>query len=126
MIVTAVPSFIYRAIAHRNFGLLALTLDLAIPPLSLLVIMLVAMSSMGVLAVLFGASSAALIISATCLIALALAISLSWLMFGRDLLPIHAFFSVVWYILAKLPIYRQLVSRNSSPQWTRTDRSKKE
>ena len=36
MILTAVPRLLFEAIAHRNFDLLALTLDLLIPPLSLL------------------------------------------------------------------------------------------
>jgi cellulose synthase/poly-beta-1,6-N-acetylglucosamine synthase-like glycosyltransferase len=126
MILTAVPRFIYTAIARRNLSLLALTLDLAIPPLSLLVIMLAGMSFIGALAMLFGASSAALVISATCFIALALAIFLSWLTFGRDLLPPDALFSVASYVLAKLPIYARLLSGNAGPQWTRTDRHKKE
>src|SRR5262249_48296612 len=35
-ILTFVPRLLSKAIAHRNWGLLALTLDLAVPPLSLL------------------------------------------------------------------------------------------
>jgi cellulose synthase/poly-beta-1,6-N-acetylglucosamine synthase-like glycosyltransferase len=124
MILTTAPRLIFKAIAGRNFDLLALTLDLAVPPLSLLVILLAGMSLVGGIAVLFGYSSVALIISGACFIAVLLAIFLSWLKCGRDLLPPSAAFSIILYIVAKLPIYRQLLSRNSDLQWTRTDRNK--
>src|SRR6185437_8179408 len=124
MILTTAPRLIFKAIAGRNFDLLALTLDLAVPPLSLLVILLAGMSLVGGIAVLFGYSSVALIISGACFIAVLLAIFLSWLKCGRDLLPPSATFSIILYIVAKLPIYRQLLSRNSDLQWTRTDRNK--
>jgi cellulose synthase/poly-beta-1,6-N-acetylglucosamine synthase-like glycosyltransferase len=126
MILTTVPRLIYDAIAQGNLDLLALTFDLAIPPLSLLVILLTGMSSVGWLAVLFGAPSAALNISAICLMALVIAIFLSWWKFGRDLLPLGAIFLVASYVFAKLPIYFHLLFNSAAPQWTRTDRKKNE
>jgi cellulose synthase/poly-beta-1,6-N-acetylglucosamine synthase-like glycosyltransferase len=126
MILTTVPRFVYLAIARGNLGLLALTLDLAIPPLSFLVILLAGMASVGGIAVLFGVSSAALIISATCLTALALATFISWLKYGRDLLPPSEIYLVACYIFAKLPLYRHFLSNRAATQWTRTDRKKSE
>jgi cellulose synthase/poly-beta-1,6-N-acetylglucosamine synthase-like glycosyltransferase len=126
MILTTAPCFIYESIARGNLGLLALTLDLAVPPLSLLVMLLAGMFSVAGLAALFGFSSAALTISATGIMALVVAIFLAWLKFGRDLLPPSAIFSVASYIFAKLPIYRRLLSGSSAPQWTKTDRKKNE
>jgi cellulose synthase/poly-beta-1,6-N-acetylglucosamine synthase-like glycosyltransferase len=124
--MTVVPRFLYQAVAHRNFHLLALTLDLAVPPLSLLVILLVGMSFVAVLAVFFGFSATALIISGTCFMALLVAIFLSWLKFGRDILPLNAFFSIVSYVFAKLPFYYRLLSGNAAAHWTRADREKNE
>lgn len=124
MIRTTVPCSVYKAITHRNLGLLALALDLAIPPLSLLVILLAGMCCVAGLAVLFGFSSVALIISTTCFMALVIAIFLSWMKFGRDLLPPSAIFSVASYIFAKLPIYCHLLFGSAVPQWTRTERKK--
>ena len=126
MILTMFPRFLYEAIAHRNLGLLALTLDLAIPPLSLFVILLTGMFCIAGLAVLFGLSPASLIISTTCLTALVIAIFLSWLKFGRDLLPPSAIFLVASYIFAKLPIYCRLLFGSTAQQWTRTERKKNE
>jgi cellulose synthase/poly-beta-1,6-N-acetylglucosamine synthase-like glycosyltransferase len=125
MILTTVPRFIYEAFAHGNLHLLALTLDLAIPPLSFLVILLVGMCAVAGVAALFGVSSTALIISAICIIALALAVFLSWLKYGRDVLPAREIFSIASYIFAKLPIYHRLLSSSAASKWTRTDRKNK-
>ena len=126
MILTTVPRFLYQSFALRNLGLFALTLDMAIPPLSVLVILLAAMFSIGGLAVLFGLSFAALVISALCIMALVVTLFLSWWNYGRDLLPPRAIFSVLAFFFAKLPIYRHLLSGSTAPQWTRTDRKKNE
>lgn len=126
MILTTVPRFIYNAVACGNFGLLALTLDLAIPPLSFLVLLLAGTFSIAGLAALFGFSSAALIISAIDFMALVLAIILAWLKYGRDVLPLGAMFSVATYVFGKLPFYRHLLSDSTAPRWTRTDRQKPE
>jgi len=124
MILTTLPGLIYKAVAERNLGLLALTLDLAIPPLSFLVLLLVGTFSIAGLAVLFGYSSTALIISAIDFMVLVLAVFLAWLEYGRDVLPPIAFFSVATYVFSKLPLYRHLVSGRATAQWTRTDRKK--
>jgi cellulose synthase/poly-beta-1,6-N-acetylglucosamine synthase-like glycosyltransferase len=126
MIFTTVPDFLCRALARRNLGLFVLALDLMIPPLSLLVILLAAMCALAGLAVLFGFSSTALIISATCIMAFVLAIFLSWLKYGRDILPPRVILSVISYVIAKLPIYRRVLSGSVASQWTRTDRKKDE
>jgi cellulose synthase/poly-beta-1,6-N-acetylglucosamine synthase-like glycosyltransferase len=126
MILTTGRHCIYQAIARRNLDLLALALDMAIPPLSLLAILLAGVSSVAAVAVFFGLSSAALVISATCIGAFVLAIFLSWVKYGRDILPPGAIISVASYIFAKLSIYRRLLSGSAAPQWTRTDRKRNE
>jgi cellulose synthase/poly-beta-1,6-N-acetylglucosamine synthase-like glycosyltransferase len=126
MILTTGRRCIYQAIARKNLGLFALALDLAIPPLSLLAILLAGVSSVAAVAAFFGLSSASLAISATCIGAFVLAIFLSWLKYGRDILPPSAIISVASYIFAKLPIYHRLLSGSAAPQWTRTDRKRNE
>ncbi len=115
--------YIYEAVVHRNLPLFALALDMAIPPISLLMMLLAGMSLIAGIAVLFGFSSAALAISTTCIAALVLATFLSWLKYGRDILPPSAIIPVASYVLAKFPMYRRLLS-SETPQWTRTDREK--
>jgi cellulose synthase/poly-beta-1,6-N-acetylglucosamine synthase-like glycosyltransferase len=124
MILTTFSQCIYQAVTRKNLGLLVLALDMAIPPLSLLVILLVGMFSVAGVAVLLGLSSAALVISSTCIVAFILAVFASWTEYGSGILPPSAIISVASYVFAKLPIYRRLLSSSDDPKWTRTDRNK--
>jgi glycosyltransferase involved in cell wall biosynthesis len=123
MILTAISRLFYNGIWHRNLGLFVLTLDLMVPPLSLLVVLVTGMIFTAGAAVILGCSPTALFISAACLVALLVAVFLSWVKYGRDVLPSHRLFSVAAYVFAKLPLYRQLLSRRTAPPWIRTDRS---
>lgn len=123
VILTAVPRLLGHSIWRGNLGLLALTLDMLVPPLSLLVILVTGMFCVAGSAVIFGGSPTALFISTACLCALAVAVFLSWLGYGRDVLATNKLPLVASYILAKLPLYHQLLSRRAAPMWVRTDRS---
>jgi cellulose synthase/poly-beta-1,6-N-acetylglucosamine synthase-like glycosyltransferase len=124
MIAKKVPGYVYSSIIERNPGLLALTLDLAVPPLSLLIMLLGVLFLLGGIATPFGIPPTALIINAICLTAMGLAVFLSWLKWGRDILPASAILSVASYVLAKIPLYHYIMSRSADPQWVRTDRNK--
>jgi glycosyltransferase involved in cell wall biosynthesis len=124
MILTTVPRFICEAIVCRNLGLFTLALDLAVPPLSLLVALLAGLTFVAGVAVLFGFSSVALAVSAASMTALVLAIFLCWVKYGRDILPPTAMLAATSYICAKLPIYRRLLLGGPVRQWTRTERKK--
>jgi len=123
-ILKLAPRLLYNAIARRNLGLLALTLDLAVPPLSLLALLLILTFAITGIATLFGFDSAALIISAACLVGFATAITLAWTRYGRDILPPHALSSIPSYILAKLGLYGQILLGRITAQWIRTDRTR--
>jgi glycosyltransferase involved in cell wall biosynthesis len=124
MILATVPRFICEAIACRNLGLLTLLLDLAVPPLSLLVTLLVGMTFVAGAAVFFGYSSAALAVNATSIAAMVLAIFICWVKYGRDILPPSAMLAVTSYVCAKLPIYGRLLLGGTARQWTKTERKK--
>jgi cellulose synthase/poly-beta-1,6-N-acetylglucosamine synthase-like glycosyltransferase len=124
MILTTTPRLIFRALKHANVNLLALALDAAVPPLSLLGMLVIGMVVIAGVATSLGVYSAALVISAASLIGFVCAILLSWLKFGRDIVPPGEFPSIVFYVLKKLPLYCRMLLRNSSPQWIRTDRRK--
>jgi cellulose synthase/poly-beta-1,6-N-acetylglucosamine synthase-like glycosyltransferase len=126
MIATTVPHLMFESIARGNFGLLALSLDAAIPPLTLLGVLINLMFLVSCFGFLFGLSSSALIISAISLLAYSLAVLLCWLKFGRDILPFSSILSVISYIVGKLPLYQQIFTRESNLQWTRTDRGRNE
>ena len=116
------PRLIGRAIIGRNVGLLVLALDLAVPPLALLGLLLAGAVIVTGVATLVGLSSLALIISAASFAALVFAVLLSWLTYGRVLLPPSALLSVVPYVLGKLGLYGRFLLRKRASRWIRTDR----
>src|SRR5262245_16559148 len=122
LIVTLVPRLMRQAIMRGNLGLLALALDLAVPPLALLGLLLTSTFLVTGVAALFGLSSVAFIISAGSIAALALAVLLSWGTHGRDLLPPAALVSVVRYVVGKLGLYGRFLRERQASQWIRTDR----
>jgi cellulose synthase/poly-beta-1,6-N-acetylglucosamine synthase-like glycosyltransferase len=123
-ILRIAPRFLCLAIARRNWALLALTLDLAVPPLSLLAMLVLGMFVAAALAAFFDFSSAALVVSAASLLAFVLAAFLAWLKCGRDILPPRAIWSIAPYVLGKLPLYRHVLSKRLESRWIRTDRTK--
>ena len=123
-ILKLAPRMLCIAITRANFSLLALTLDLAVPPLSLLALLLILMFAMTGVAALLGVGSSALIISTACLVGFATTVGLAWNSYGRDVLPARAISSVPFYILAKLGLYGQILFGKMTAQWIRTDRTK--
>jgi cellulose synthase/poly-beta-1,6-N-acetylglucosamine synthase-like glycosyltransferase len=123
LILTLAPRLLYLAILRGNLGLLALTLDMAIPPLTLLGLSLIVTVALAGLAAFYGCSSAALIIGSVTFAAFVLAVFLAWLKYGRDILPPRSFLLIAVYLFGKLRIYCRFVSQRSAPRWIRTDRN---
>ena len=120
--ITKAPRLIWRGIASGNMGLLALALDIAVPPLTLLGYLNVLALLLTSLAFLFGVAPLGLYLSAISLGAFLLALLLAWTSHGRDVLPAHSGLLVGSYIFAKVRLYVRLLSRGPVSQWIRTDR----
>jgi len=119
----AVPRLILTAIAQRNWSLLALALDLTVPPLALLVILVTSMLAVSAFATLVGASTPlALFISLTSFLALFFSLFVSWFAYGREALPIGATFLAIMYVVRKLRFYRHILSGKAVSKWIRTSR----
>jgi cellulose synthase/poly-beta-1,6-N-acetylglucosamine synthase-like glycosyltransferase len=126
MILKTVPRLMFLAIARRNLDLLALTLDLLVPPLSLLGFLVVGSVVLTSLAAVFGASSGVMVIAAANLLVFASAVLLAWRRFGRDILPAQALLSIAPLILKKFRLYGRILSGRTVAEWVRTDRGKPE
>jgi cellulose synthase/poly-beta-1,6-N-acetylglucosamine synthase-like glycosyltransferase len=122
MILKSVPRLLLQSIAHRNFDLLALTLDLLVPPLSLLGFLIIAMFVLTSIAALFGISAVGLLIATINLILFVAAVLLAWVKFGREVLPSHVFLSIGPLALAKMRLYGAMLLGRTVSQWVRTDR----
>jgi len=126
MILTTAPRLFRRAVMDRNWNLLALTFDLAVPPLSLLAMLVVGIVCLTAACALLGFSLSALIVSGAALAAFVLAAFLAWLKCGRDVVPIGTVISIPLYILGKLGLYRIKIFNKTDAQWVRTDRTESE
>jgi cellulose synthase/poly-beta-1,6-N-acetylglucosamine synthase-like glycosyltransferase len=120
-IIATVPRLLWRALTQRNWPLLALALDVAVPPLALLVLLTLAVTALSGLAAVVGYSPAALFISAADLAMLTLAVLAVWSRHGRDLLPMARLFSLVSFVVGKLPLYFYSLFRRQRT-WIRTER----
>ncbi len=120
-LLTQVPRLVAAAIQTRRLDLVAIALDLSVPPLSLLVLLwLVAM----ILALIAGWLEGSLIpIFITILegILILTAILLSWAKFARQDLPLRTLLSVPLYVLWKIPLYFAFLVKPQS-KWVRTER----
>jgi cellulose synthase/poly-beta-1,6-N-acetylglucosamine synthase-like glycosyltransferase len=123
MILKTVPRLLFTAVTRQNRDLLVLTLDLLVPPLSLLGLLIVGTLVLSSLAAILGLPLAALIISTANLAVFALAIISAWRNFGRDVLPARVLVSVGPSIVGKLRLYGQMLLGRTAVQWVRTDRA---
>lgn len=124
MILKTAPRLLATAIARRDWELLAITLDLAVPPLSLLGMLVLGIFGVSLLYAISSYSFAAFAISAASLLTFATATLLAWLKCGRDVVPPSALLLIPSYAFRKLRLYRQFIFGKIDSQWTRTDRSK--
>jgi hypothetical protein len=122
IVFSSAPRLLLRALAHRNLDLFVLTLDLMVLPLSLLSFLLIASLAMGTLVVIAGGSAVALSISVANAINFGFAVFLSWIKFGKDVLPARSLSQVAFFILRKLPLYRRIFAGRPTNKWIRTDR----
>jgi cellulose synthase/poly-beta-1,6-N-acetylglucosamine synthase-like glycosyltransferase len=124
IILKQAPQLLRLAVARSNLDLVVLVLDIAVPPLSLLAILLTIVSTMTVVAALVGLCSMPMLVSVVSLIGFAAAVVLAWSKYGRDILAPHKVLLLPYYILAKLGLYGEILFGKVTTRWVRTDRTK--
>ena len=120
-LLTQVPKLIARALKTRRVDLLLLAFDLAIPPLSLLVMTTVAYTALALLALLAGADTLPAVIAATSLLAIAGCVLLGWGVYCRQQVPLTALLMAPWYACWKIPLYLAFLWQREQ-RWVRTAR----
>jgi cellulose synthase/poly-beta-1,6-N-acetylglucosamine synthase-like glycosyltransferase len=123
-ILETAPRLLGGALVRLDGHLLAQSLDLAVPPLSLLGLLVVASAAVSGTAALLGVSHIPLAISGASLLAFAAALAMAWLKCGRDVLPPGALLLLAPYLAGKLRLYCRLLLGGAESQWVRTDRGK--
>jgi cellulose synthase/poly-beta-1,6-N-acetylglucosamine synthase-like glycosyltransferase len=111
---------VVNGLMSANVGLMALGLDMLVPPLVLHAFAIVAYVIVSAFcALVFGSSGLTLAILLPVLFAVA--IGLSWWSQGRDLLPVRMWARLFPYLLSKLNIHRK---QPNGTDWVRADRNK--
>ena len=120
-LLTQVPRLLKAAVQQRRIDLLALALDLSVPPLSLLVMLWLAATVVsGIFSVLTGIWLPTLLLSIEGMF-MAVAIISAWAIFGRDRISGKTLLSIPFYILWKIPLYFAFLFKPQK-DWVRTQR----
>jgi cellulose synthase/poly-beta-1,6-N-acetylglucosamine synthase-like glycosyltransferase len=121
-IIDLVPGALARSLRDRNLGLAALAVDMAVPPLSLLVLATAVSLIFGGVALGLGAPPAALAIPSLSLLLVAVGTAIAWRSVGRDVLPLRELLGLPLHTIRKLVFYHRIASGKASSAWIRTDR----
>jgi len=119
-----VPRLLRAGVARGDRALLALGLDLMVPPLALLVMLQVTLlAACGAAVALFAAPSLVPVsLSMAGLGAVSIAVGAAWVGFGRRTLPLRYALLIPAYMLWKIPLYLGLALRGKQQKWERTAR----
>ncbi len=120
-LLTQVPRLFARALATRRLFLFVLALDLAIPPLSLLVMGTICFCLLAAVGWIFGASPVPATIAGTAVLSVAGCVMLGWFAYCRKQIPLRALVLAPLYAVWKIPLYAAFLWRRQQ-KWVRTAR----
>jgi cellulose synthase/poly-beta-1,6-N-acetylglucosamine synthase-like glycosyltransferase len=124
MILQEVPRLLGGALAKGDLRLLAMALDLAVPPLALLAMLLVglwAVAGAGLATGWLGLGFLPFQLASLGLGLFAAAVLLAWLGWGRQVVSGIDLLSIPVYVLAKIPLYLKFWGKRQK-EWVRTER----
>lgn len=121
VILSEAPRLLLDSILHLNPRLLALALDLCVPPLALLVLQVTAVWLASALLYLLGKTVLPFGIATVAALMLALSVLLCWARYGRRIISLGDLVLSPLYAVWKVPLYaRFLVARQL--EWVRSTR----
>lgn len=120
---TYAPKLMLRGLAQARIELCALSLELLVPPLSLLAISLIAGTLLCALAALLGASAVPFTLFSLSLAAIGCGVLAGWWAYGRELVRARDLLAIPKYMLWKIPVYLGFFGKGKQQSWERTDRT---
>jgi cellulose synthase/poly-beta-1,6-N-acetylglucosamine synthase-like glycosyltransferase len=117
----AAPRLFWQALRQGRLDLLAMALDLCVPPLAALLLLALALALLCGVAAAFGAARAPLLIVLYALLAITVATLLARRRFAAGIVSAADLLAVPGYVLGKLPIYARFLRRRQI-DWIRTKR----
>ncbi|MBN1396294.1 MAG: glycosyltransferase [Pirellulales bacterium] len=115
------PRLFYAALRNRSWPLMAMAVDLCIPPLTLLTMLWSVLALASCAAWRYGASWLPTALLAAGGVAFVFALAAAWAGFCRRQVPLKALAAAPLYMLRKAPIYVRLLYRRQNV-WVRTER----
>jgi cellulose synthase/poly-beta-1,6-N-acetylglucosamine synthase-like glycosyltransferase len=114
---------VVRGIKQTNLNMLAMAIDMCLPPLALLVLIITMLSMVGLL--MTSVTQQLLPWSSVLIDALLVAVTvmLAWYKFGRNIVKFSELLMVPFYIATKIPLYAKFVFKRQS-EWVRSKRDK--
>jgi hypothetical protein len=120
-LLTQTPRLVTASVQQKRFDLLAIALDLSVPPLSLLVAIWLAALAASLLAATLGTSPIPAILLKVQELLILVSIVSAWAKFGRADISGATLLSVPFYILWKIPLYLRFILKWQT-KWVRTER----
>ncbi len=121
-IAELVPGALAKSLRDRNVPLAAIAIDMAVPPLSLLVLITIVCLVLGGVAFALGAWAATLAIPAFSALFLGFGTVLAWIAVGRDVLSARSLLLLPLHPIEKALFYHKIARGKASSTWIRTDR----
>lgn len=122
MVFSQAPPLFWKALCRGNGPMLAMVLDMCVPPLALLVLLAVMFAALvAVLGALGWVSAWLAVVGAVNLALIAFPVLMGWWCVGRRWIGIGELLTAPAYVLRKIPVYVGFVFRRQA-QWIRTRR----
>jgi cellulose synthase/poly-beta-1,6-N-acetylglucosamine synthase-like glycosyltransferase len=115
------PRLLLEALRRRDRNLLALSLDLSVPPLALLTLMAVTIFAASAVLAVYSTTRMPLSLAAMSLTMLSLSVLLSWSRYGRRVVSFADLMFGPMYAVSKVPLYLKFLVRRQA-EWVRATR----
>jgi len=121
IILSEFPRLFLLGIFRLNPLLVAMALDLIVPPLSLLAGLLILVLTVTVITTIFGFSIVPLLLSFSAFGLFTISVAVAWQKWGKGIVTFQELLSAPLYIMGKIPIYLRFFTRRQK-EWVKTDR----
>lgn len=122
MVFSAAPALFWQALRQGNGPLLAMVLDMSVPPLAFLVMVSVLyLGLVSALAAVGWVAPGLMLLGLLSLGLIAATVVVAWWRVGRRWIGLSELLSAPWYVLKKIPVYLSFLSKRQM-KWIRTRR----
>jgi cellulose synthase/poly-beta-1,6-N-acetylglucosamine synthase-like glycosyltransferase len=121
VILSDAPSLLLEGLTKMRLSLLAMGLDLSVPPLALLMLLVTGIWLTTALWYIFSARPLPLVLATIAGALLAFSVLLSWARWGRQIVSLGTLAMAVIYALWKIPLYIKFIAARQL-EWVRSKR----